>query len=429
MSLQKPLAARMRPRNLNEVIGQDHITNHETIAYHLADPKNKIPLSAILYGPPSTGKSSIALAIANSSGSEFIHLSAIDATIKDVRAAIKTGEANFLNDEKTIVFIDEIHRFNKTQQDALLHALENGYISLIGATTENPYFSVNSAVVSRSNIFKLNPHTPDAMHQMIKRALTDERGLNSKFTMDNQTIEYTARLANGDIRKALTAIEAASLSATDDTITPELINKVFPHSLIRHDRDGDQHYDVISAFIKSMRGSDPQAALHYLARMIHAGEDPRYIARRIMIHAAEDVGMADPSALQTATAAHYAVANVGMPEASIILAQAVIHIATAPKSNEACASIHRALEEVERGGFGEIPIHLRDSHYKGAKALGHGEDYLFPHDYPNNFVSQNYLPTGVTGDYYQPTDNGYESGLKASQEYIQDQLSNKRATN
>jgi putative ATPase len=402
-----PLAVRMRPRTLDEVIGQRHLTAPGTPFRKLID--NDAPMSLILWGPPGTGKTTLAYVVSQVTKRRFTELSAVTAGVKDVRAAVDAARQQLgMNGRQTVLFVDEVHRFSKTQQDALLPAVENRWVSFIGATTENPSFSVVSPLLSRSLLLTLQPLDDDDIRQLIKRALTDERGLGGQVEIDDDALEHLVRLAGGDGRRSLTYLEAAALGTTHiDTATLE---RAVDRAAVRYDRDGDQHYDVISAFIKSMRGSDPDAALHYLARMIAAGEDPRFIARRLIVHASEDVGMADPTALQTAIAAAHAVEFVGLPEARINLAQAVIHIALAPKSNAVIRAIGAAEADVKAGLIGAVPSHLRDAHYPGAKRLGHGKGYVYPHDLPEGIVAQQYAPDAVNGrTYYEPSSHGMES--------------------
>lgn len=412
----QPLAARMRPRCLDEVIGQEHLLSPGSPLRGLAASSTAV--SVLLWGPPGTGKTSIAQAIAAETQQRFVELSATSAGVKEVREAIAAA-LKVLRDEdrRTLLFIDEIHRFSKAQQDILLPAVENGTVSLIGATTENPSFSVNSALVSRSVLLALRSLTEADLVSVMMTAIDAERGLNDPLGYDMAALEAIARSASGDARQALTVLESvtdAALAQNLGNVDIDFVAAIAPAAIARYDRDGDQHYDIISAFIKSMRGSDPDAALHWLARMIDAGEDPRFIARRIVVHASEDVGMADPSVLGVAVAAAQAVQLIGLPEARINLAQAVIAIATAPKSPAAYRGIDAALADVRAGRTGEVPVHLRDSHYPGAKALGHGQGYLYPHDFPHGVVAQQYLPNEVLGaKYYQPTDNGFEKTVRS----------------
>ena len=402
-----PLAVRMRPRTLDEVIGQRHLVAPGTPFRKLID--NDAPMSLILWGPPGTGKTTLASVVSHVTSRRFTELSAVTAGVKDVRAAVDAARQQLgMNGRQTVLFVDEVHRFSKTQQDALLPAVENRWVSFIGATTENPSFSVVSPLLSRSLLLTLRPLDDEDIREVIKRALDDERGLKGEVTLDDDALDHLIRLAGGDGRRALTYLEAAALGVTRiDAVTLE---RAVDKAAVRYDRDGDQHYDVISAFIKSMRGSDADAALHYLARMLEAGEDARFIARRLIVHASEDVGMADPTALQTAVAAAQAVEFVGLPEARINLAQAVIHIALAPKSNAVVTAIGAAQSDVRAGLIGAVPAHLRDAHYAGAKALGHGKGYVYPHDLPEGIVAQQYAPDAVNGRaYYEPTAHGMEA--------------------
>jgi putative ATPase len=403
-----PLAVRMRPRTLDEVIGQRHLTAPGTPFRKLID--NDAPMSLVLWGPPGTGKTTLAYVVSQVTRRRFTELSAVTAGVKDVRAAVDQARQHLgMSGRQTLLFIDEVHRFSKTQQDALLPAVENRWVSFIGATTENPSFSVVSPLLSRSLLLTLTPLDDDDIRTVITRALTDtERGLAGSVALDPDALEHLIRLAGGDARRALTYLEAAALGT--DRIDTATLERAVDKAAVRYDRDGDQHYDVISAFIKSMRGSDADAALHYLARMIEAGEDPRFIARRLIVHASEDVGMADPTALQTAVAAAHAVEFVGLPEARINLAQAVIHIALAPKSNAVVKAIGAAQADVRAGLTGAVPAHLRDAHYAGAKRLGHGQGYVYPHDLPEGIVAQQYAPDVVAGRaYYEPTAHGMEN--------------------
>ena len=413
----RPLAARMRPTSLDQIIGQDHLIYPGSPLELLAQGLSAT--SVLLWGPPGTGKTTIASVIARSADQHFVELSATSAGVKDVRDALAGArKTRAETGGGTVLFLDEIHRFSKAQQDILLPAVEDGTITLIGATTENPSFSVNSALVSRSILLVLRPVGREDVVALLERALKEDPALSATgLTAQDGALEIIADLASGDVRQALgrfeTVVNTAS-AAGKVQIDRETIGQVTGAALQRYDRDGDQHYDIISAFIKSMRGSDPQGALHWLARMIEAGEDPRFIARRIVVHASEDVGMADPSVLPVAVAAAQAVQLIGMPEARINLAQAVIAIATAPKSPGACAGIDMALADVKAGRTGPVPMHLRDAHYPGAAALGHGQGYLFPHDYPHGIVAQEYLPDVAVGRrYYEPTDNGFERVVSA----------------
>src|ERR1700760_3919816 len=407
-SAAAPLAVRMRPRTLDEVIGQHHLTGAGTPFRKLID--NDAPMSLLLWGPPGTGKTTMAYVVSQVTKRRFVELSAVSAGVKDVRAAVDAARRTLgMNGVQTVLFIDEVHRFSKTQQDALLPAVENRWVSFIGATTENPFFSVVSPLLSRSLLLTLQPLSDDDIREVIRRALAEPepRGLGGAVTIDDEAFEHLIRLAGGDARRTLTYLEAAALGQS--AIDVETLERAVDRAAVRYDRDGDQHYDVISAFIKSMRGSDADAALHYMARMIAAGEDPRFIARRLIVHASEDVGMADPTALQTAIAAAQAVEFVGLPEARINLAQAVIHIALAPKSNAVIRAIGAAEADVRSGLIGSVPPHLRDAHYPGAKQHGHGQGYVYPHDLPEGIVAQQYAPDVINGRaYYEPSTHGME---------------------
>ena len=420
VSAAAPLAVRMRPRTLDEIVGQQHLLTPGSPLRKLTEangPAGVGPSSIMLYGPPGTGKTTLAHVISQAPDRKFVELSAISAGVKDVRRVMEQALDNRdLYGRTTILFLDEIHRFNKAQQDALLPGVENRWVVLVAATTENPSFSVISPLLSRSIMLTLEPLTDGDIGELIDRALSDERGLNATVELEHEAREYLIRMAQGDARRALTTLEAAAGVGYDQAageqspvVTVEHAAQAMDQAVLRYDKDGDQHYDVISAFIKSIRGSDVDAALHYLARMIHAGEDARYIARRLIVHASEDIGMADPTALQSAVAAAQAVQLIGMPEGRIPLAQAVVHLATAPKSPGAYDGINAALADVQAGRAGVVPKHLRDSHYAGAKALGHGEGYKFPHSYPHSIVAQQYLPDELLDrEYYQPTTNGHE---------------------
>ena len=429
-----PLAVRMRPAAADEVLGQQHLLEPGSPLRRLIEPPRPgslPPSSVVLWGPPGTGKTTLAYLVAQSSGRRFVELSAVTAGVKDVRAVIEAARRRLVTSgEETVLFIDEVHRFSKTQQDALLPAVENRWITLMAATTENPSFSVISPLLSRSIMLTLRGLTSTDLDALITRALTDERGLAERIELADEAREYLLRLAGGDARKALTIVEAAAgtaLEAGAEEITLEAMEQAIDVAAVRYDRDGDQHYDVISAFIKSMRGSDVDAALHYLARMVVAGEDPRFIARRIVIAAAEDVGMADPTALQTAVAAAQAVALIGMPEARIILAEAVVHVASAPKSNAAYTGIDEAIAEVRAGKAGTVPAHLRDTHYSGAKKLGHGVEYVYSHDEPHAVAKQTYLPEEIAdARYYRPTDRGFERTLSERLERVRGLLGRDR---
>lgn len=411
-----PLAVRMRPQTIAEVVGQNHLLEPGSPVNRLVastEEGDLPPSSVIMWGPPGTGKTTLAYLVARASGRDFTELSAVTAGVKDLRNVIAEARRTLTTGSgETVLFIDEVHRFSKSQQDALLPAVENRWVTLIAATTENPSFSVIAPLLSRSILVTLRPLEEESINELISRALTDERGFAGKLTITDEAREYLVRLAGGDGRKALTILEAAAgstISAGATDVTLNHVEKAIDVAAVRYDKAGDQHYDVTSAFIKSMRGSDVDASLHYLARMIAAGEDPRFIARRIVIAAAEEVGMADPSALQVAIAAADAVSFIGMPEGRIPLAQAVVHIASAPKSNAAYMAINAALADVRAGKLGTIPTHLRDAHYAGAKDLGHGVGYEYAHDAPHAVGRQNYLPEALTGShYYHPTDRGFE---------------------
>ncbi|GAB3631568.1 replication-associated recombination protein A [Microbacterium sp. AGC85] len=431
LSGQTPLAVRMRPVSLDEVAGQQHLLRAGSPIVALADPAATSPgaVSIILWGPPGTGKTTLAQAIARSSGRRFVELSAITAGVKDVREVMQEAiTQRDLYGQTTILFLDEIHRFTKAQQDALLPGVENGWVILIAATTENPSFSVISPLLSRSLLLTLQPLTDDDIALLIDRALTDARGLNGTVAIDEAARSALVRLASGDARRALTGLEAAAAvamsGASDEesevaSITADDVAQAVDRALLRYDRQGDEHYDVISAFIKSIRGSDVDAALHYLARMIEAGEDPRFIARRLVISASEDIGLADPQGLVIATAAADAVAFIGMPEGRIPLAEATVYLATTAKSNASYDAINAAIADVRAGNFGRVPVHLRDAHYAGAKRLGHGKGYVFPHDNEYGIVPQQYLPDELVGRrYYAPKQLGAERDVSARLERI-----------
>ncbi|WP_416063513.1 replication-associated recombination protein A [Rhodococcus indonesiensis] len=410
-----PLAARMRPADLSEVVGQQHLLAPGAPLRRLVEGSGAA--SVVLYGPPGTGKTTLASLISGATGRRFEALSALSAGVKDVRAVIDLARRRLSAGEQTVLFIDEVHRFSKTQQDALLAAVENRIVLLVAATTENPSFSVVAPLLSRSLVLQLQPLGPDDIRALLERARTDERGLDGSVQITDDALEHLVRLAGGDARRALTALEAAAETALDRggtgaTIDLPTVEASIDKAAVRYDRDGDQHYDVASAFIKSLRGSDVDAALHYLARMIVAGEDPRFIARRLMIQASEEVGMADPTALQAATAAAQVVQLVGMPEAQLALAQATIHIATAPKSGAVTAALGAAIADVKAGRSGSVPAHLRDGHYAGAQKLGNAVGYRYPHDHPDGVLAQQYAPDELVGvDYYTPTGHGAEREL------------------
>ncbi|CAG7595907.1 putative AAA domain-containing protein [Leucobacter soli] len=474
-----PLAVRMRPRSLDEVVGQQHLLRPGSPLRVLASEGAGAagPVSVILWGPPGTGKTTLAQAIAASSGRRFVELSAVTAGIKDVRTVMQRAlDDRDLYGVSTVLFLDEIHRFTKAQQDALLPGVENGWVTLVAATTENPSFSVISPLLSRSLLLTLEPLSDEDLRTLLRRAAEDPRGLNGSVELTEEALDALVQLASGDARRALTGLEAAAASALaeraghdgdtsgtdtgdtdtgdtgmggdaegddaggdadsdgDDeedggsvdaapsvapTVTAETVSASVDRALLRYDRQGDEHYDVISAFIKSIRGSDPDAAIHYLARMIEAGEDPRFIARRLMVHAAEDIGMADPQALPIAVAAAEATQLIGLPEARIPLAEATIYLATAPKSNAVIAAIDSAIADVRAGGFGRVPKPLRDAHYPGAKRLGHGKGYAYPHSDPRGVVTQQHLPDELVDRvYYAPSEHGNERAVRERLEKI-----------
>ncbi|WP_196829582.1 replication-associated recombination protein A [Frigoribacterium sp. CG_9.8] len=424
-----PLAVRMRPRSLDEVAGQRHLLAPGSPLVSLASDKTgeQGATSVILWGPPGTGKTTLAQAIAHSSGRKFVELSAVNAGVKDVREVMEQAmSSRDLYGVSTVLFLDEIHRFSKAQQDALLPGVENGWIILVAATTENPSFSVISPLLSRSLLLTLEVLGDEDLGTLVDRAVVDPRGLADKVVLEQDARALIIRLASGDARRALTALEAAALSATSTTeadekpvVTADIVAMAVDRALLRYDRNGDEHYDVISAFIKSIRGSDVDAALHYLARMIEAGEDPRFISRRVMISAAEDIGIADPQALLIAVAAADAVQYVGLPEGRIPLAEAVVYLATAPKSNAAYLALDAAIADVRSGKIGRVPKHLRDAHYAGAKKLGHGKGYRYSHDSELGVVPQQYLPDELRDTrYYLPTEHGNERDVKARLEKL-----------
>jgi putative ATPase len=409
-----PLAVRMRPASLDEVVGQDHLLAAGSPLRRLVEGSGVA--SAILYGPPGSGKTTLAALVSQATGRRFEALSALSAGVKDVRAVIEKARLGVLSGEQTVLFIDEVHRFSKTQQDALLAAVENRVVLLVAATTENPSFSVVAPLLSRSLILQLRPLTPDDIRVVVQRAIEDPRGLGGRVTVAPDAVDLLVQLAAGDARRALTALEVAaeSVQGDADAVTVEIIEKSLDRAAVRYDRDGDQHYDVVSAFIKSMRGSDVDAALHYLARMLVAGEDPRFIARRLVILASEDIGMADPTALLVAVAAAQTVALIGMPEAQLTLAHATIHLASAPKSNAVTTALGAAMGDIKAGKAGLVPAHLRDGHYSGAAALGNAQGYKYSHDDPDGVVAQQYPPDELVGvDYYRPTGRGGEREMSS----------------
>lgn len=453
-----PLAVRMRPRTIDEVLGQEHLLTPgaplRVLAGENAGPAG--PSSVILYGPPGTGKTTLAHVIARAPGRKFVELSAITAGVKDVRAVMDQALLDRdMYGTTTVLFLDEIHRFTKAQQDALLPGVENRWVILVAATTENPSFSIISPLLSRSLLLRVHSLEQSDIEQLIDRALADPRGFDGAAVIDEDARAHLAAVSGGDARRSLTSLEAAAAIAFSEAeqasaesarsaedladladpagesgekstkpaapvrITLAHATEAVDRAAIRYDRSGDQHYDVVSAFIKSMRGSDADAAVHYLARMLEGGEDPRFVARRIMILASEDIGLADPQALQVATAAAQSVALVGMPEARIILSQAVIYCALAPKSNAAYNAINRAIADVRAGASGQVPVHLRDGHYAGAKQFGHGEGYIYAHDAPGHVAAQQYLPDTLRGTvYYEPTQHGFERTLTERRERI-----------
>ncbi len=422
---ESPLASRMRPTSLDEVVGQQHIIGKDKLLYR-AIMADKIS-SIIFYGPPGTGKTTLAKVIANTTSAEFTSINATAAGKKDMEQVVENAKnMRGMYGKKTILFIDEIHRFNKGQQDYLLPFVEDGTVILIGATTENPYFEVNGALLSRSIIFELKPLSQEDIKTLIRRALTDSaKGLGSYgAVIDDDALDFLSNMANGDARSALTAIELGVLTTEPSAdgkihITLSVASECIQRRVVKYDKSGDNHYDTISAFIKSMRGSDPDAAIYYLARMLYAGEDVKFIARRIMICAAEDVGNADPQALQVAVAAAQAVERIGMPESQIILAEATNYVACAPKSNASYLSIDAAMHMVASGQTPPIPVHLQDSHYKSAGKLGHGIGYQYAHDFKNHYVAQQYLPDALAGTrFYEPTDMGYEKQIRDHLEKI-----------
>lgn len=417
---ESPLASRLRPATLDEMVGQQHIIGKDKLLYR-AIKADKLS-SIILYGPPGTGKTTLAKVIANTTSAEFLQINATSAGKKDMEDVIAQAKNNQgMYGKKTILFIDEIHRFNKGQQDYLLPFVEDGTVILIGATTENPYFEVNGALLSRSIIFELKNLSTEDIKTLILRAVNDkEKGMGAyDAVIDEEALDFLADVANGDARAALTAIELGILTTERSAdgkihITLEVASECIQKRVVRYDKTGDNHYDTISAFIKSMRGSDPDAAVYYLARMLYAGEDVKFIARRIMILASEDIGNADPQALQVAVAAAQAVERLGMPEARIVLAQAVTYMASAPKSNSAINAIDKAMRVVQETKTPPVPVHLQDAHYKSAGKLGHGKGYKYAHDYKNHYVKQQYLPDGLTGEvFYEPSENGYEQQIRA----------------
>lgn len=427
---ESPLASRMRPTTLDEVVGQKHIIGKDKLLYRAikADQLGSI----IFYGPPGTGKTTLAKVIANTTSASFRQINATVAGKKDMEDVVKEAkDALGMYGKKTILFVDEIHRFNKSQQDYLLPYVEDGTLILIGATTENPYFEVNGALLSRSRIFELKALEKEDVKELILRAVRDEKkGMGSYHAViDDEAADFLADVSGGDARAALNAVELGVLTTERDQadglihITLEVAQECIQKRAVRYDKDGDNHYDTISAFIKSMRGSDPDAAVYYLARMLYAGEDIKFIARRIMICAAEDVGNADPQALSVAVSAAQAVERIGMPEAQIILSQAVLYVATAPKSNSACNAVFEAMDAVKNQRSMPVPAHLQDSHYGGSAKLGHGIGYKYAHNYPNHYVKQQYLPDGMEEQvFYHPSENGYESKIGEHMRFLRESV-------
>ena len=416
-----PLAVRMRPRRLDELVGQQHLLAPGAPLRRLVEGDQ--PMSLLLWGPPGTGKTTIASIVSGQTNRHFVEVSAVAAGIKEVRAAIDSARARLVKSgQETVLFVDEVHRFTKAQQDALLPGVENRWVTLVAATTENPFFSVISPLLSRSLLLTLEPLTDDDVRGVMQRALTDPRGLEGQVTLETEALDHLVRLAGGDARRSLTYLEAAAGAALAqglETVDLATTETAVDRAAVRYDRQGDQHYDVTSAFIKSIRGSDADAALHYLARMVEAGEDPRFIARRLVILASEDIGLADPTALTTAIAAAQAVQLIGMPEARLNLAQAVIALALAPKSNAVIKAIDAASADVRAGKIGPVPAHLRDAHYGGSKKLGHGQGYQYSHDAPFGIAAQQYAPDVVEdATYYRPTNLGAEAGFKERWERI-----------
>ena len=418
-----PLAVRMRPASLDEVIGQTHLLAPGSPLRRLVEGSGAA--SVILYGPPGTGKTTLASLVSHATGRRFEALSALSAGVKEVRAVIDTARRAAAHGQQTVLFIDEVHRFSKTQQDALLAAVENRVVLLVAATTENPSFSVVAPLLSRSLILQLQPLTTEDIRTVVRRAVTDPRGLNNSVGITDDAVDLIAALSAGDARRALTALEVAA--ETGGEVTTGIVEQSLDRAAVRYDRDGDQHYDVVSAFIKSIRGSDVDAALHYLARMLVAGEDPRFVARRLMILASEDIGMADPSALPMAVAAAQTVALIGMPEAQLTLAHATVHLATAPKSNAVTTALSAAIGDIRAGKAGQVPAHLRDGHYSGAARLGHAQGYRYPHEDPDGVVPQQYPPDDVRGtDYYRPTSHGAEREIAGRLEKLRAIIRRKR---
>jgi len=418
-----PLPVRMRPKTIEEIVGQQHLLAAGSPLRRLVAGE---AMSVFLWGPPGTGKTTIAFVVSQATNRRFVEISAVTAGVKEVRAILEQARRDLRTGSETVLFIDEVHRFNKAQQDVLLPAVENRLVTLIAATTENPSFSVISALLKQSLLLTLKPLTDGDISSLLDRALTDGRGLAGIYELTGDARAMIVRLSGGDGRRALTFLEEAGAGADavgQVKITPEIVERAVDRAAVRYDREGDQHYDVISAFIKSIRGSDVQAALHYLARMIAAGEDPRFIARRLVILASEDIGLADPTALTTAVAAAEAVAFIGMPEGRISLAQAVIALALAPKSNAVITAVDAAIADVNAGRIGLVPPHLRDASYPGARRIGHGKNYVYAHGEPHGVAAQQYLPDELTGvRYYTPTEHGAEAALAARLQRIEELL-------
>ncbi len=421
-----PLPVRMRPRTLEEIVGQQHLLTPGSPLRRLVEGQS---MSVFLWGPPGVGKTTLASIVSRASGARFVEISAVSAGVKELRQELETARRELERGTPTVLFIDEVHRFSKTQQDALLPAVENRIVTLIAATTENPSFSVISPLLSRSLLLRLRPLDDHDITGLVDRAVDDERGLGGSPTLAPDARSELVRMAGGDARRALTYLEEAAASAEalgETEISVQTLASAVDRATVRYDRDGDQHYDVISAFIKSIRGSDVDAALHYLARMLEAGEDPRFIARRLMISASEDVGMAASGVLGTCVAAAQAVQLLGMPEARITLAHATVAAASAPKSNAAYIALDEAIADVRAGKGTDVPAHLRDAHYSGAAKLGHGQGYRYPHDYPHGIVAQQYLPDDlVDATYYRPTGNGAEAGVRDRLESVAEVLGSK----
>ncbi|MFC7372754.1 AAA family ATPase [Fictibacillus iocasae] len=429
----QPLASRLRPQTLDEFAGQKHIIGKGKLLRRAIEADQLTPI--IFFGPPGTGKTTLARVIANTTSAHFEQLNAVTSGVADIKRLTSEARDRLKFDEiKTVLFIDEIHRFNKSQQDALLPFVEDGTVILIGATTESPMFEINPALLSRSRLFRFEALTSEDLKEVIQRSLQDkEKGYGKhQVEITSEAMEHIVNVANGDARTALNAIELAVLTTKPDaegkiTITLQTAEESIQKRVLQYDKKGDNHYDTISAFIKSIRGSDPDATLYWLAKMIYAGEDPRFIARRLMVHAAEDVGLADPNALLVAQSAAYAADFIGMPEARIPLAEAALYLATAPKSNAVITGIDAALRAVEKEKTGEVPLHLRDAHYKGASSLGHGEGYKYPHDYPDGYAVQQYLPDSLKNKtFYSPSDRGYEKNVQKRLDYFKERKRNEK---